>query len=240
MYEACCFDYGNTLIEFDLPQIAFIQERFLPELSRRFGPLMPGALAQAMDRLYEMPRLGESPTYLELDPLLQMAILLDDLYGKDSRSREALAAADRALQEIFQGAVAMDPRDRETLRRIAVKVPTVLVSNYPSGDAIRRSLEKVGIAGLFQAVVVSGDVGFVKPHPSMFRAALDAVRRPPAKTLFVGDRWDADICGAREAGLAACHMVGFTSEKGFEEKYRLCRPDHIVRSLEEVAALLGV
>jgi HAD superfamily hydrolase (TIGR01549 family) len=240
VYQACLFDYGNTLVEFDFAQIRFIQDGVLAELARRFGPVSAEALRQAMDRLYELPRLGPIPTYRELDSVEQMTILLEHLYGRVSRPREAVAAADEALQELFISAISIHPRDRALLARLSEKIPLGLVSNYPSGSAVRKSLRKIEIDDLFRVLVISGEVGFVKPHRSMFQPAIEALEIDPSRILFVGDRWDADLCGARDAGLGTCHMIGFTSETGFEERYASYRPDHVARSLGEVAAILGL
>jgi HAD superfamily hydrolase (TIGR01509 family) len=240
VYDACCFDYGNTLIRFDLPEIRFVEDRFVPVLAETFGPLTVEAFGRAMERLYEMPRQGLEPTYREPESAEQMAILLDDIYGPDSRTPDILKQTDAILQKIFVESIRMDPGDKAVLERIAARIPLALVSNYPCGPAIRRSLEMVGIDRLFRTIVISGEVGFVKPHPSMFEKAMDALGSEPARTLFVGDRWDADLCGARDAGLRTCHMVGFTPDADFGASYASYRPDHVVRTLEEVAAILGV
>lgn len=237
MYDACLFDYGNTLVEFDLAQIRSIQGRFLDHLSRRFGDVTAEALGRAMDRLYELPRLGPVPTYRELDSVDQMAMLLEELYG--AASPGDAAAADAALQELFIAAIAIDPSDREILRRLSGSMPLGLVSNYPCATAVRESLRKIEIESLFRVLVISGEIGFVKPHLSMFQPAIEALGVDPSRVLFVGDRWDADLCGARDAGLRTCHMVGFTSETGFEERYSRYRPDHVARNLGEVARILG-
>jgi HAD superfamily hydrolase (TIGR01509 family) len=239
VYQACLFDYGNTLVEFDLAQIRSIQGRFLDHLARRFGSVTAEALGRAMDRLYELPRLGPVPTYRELDSVDQMAMLLEELYGAAS-PRAAAAAADAALQELFIAAIAIDPSDREILRRLSESLPIGLVSNYPCATAVRESLRKIEIESLFRVLVISGEIGFVKPHLSMFQPAIEALGVDPSRVLFVGDRWDADLCGARDAGLRTCHMVGFTSETGFEERYSRYRPDHVAWSLREVAAILGL
>jgi HAD superfamily hydrolase (TIGR01509 family) len=240
VYEACLFDYGNTLVEFDRPQLALVLGRLRDELCRRFGAVEEQAVREALDRLYGLPHQGPEPTYRELPAVEQMAMLLDDLYGKDSRSSEVVAAADAALQDIFVQSIRIAPAHRELLGRLAARMPLGLVSNYPSGEAIRRSLSLIGIDQHFKAVVISGEVGLCKPHPRLFRDALAALGSDPARTLFVGDRWDADLCGARDCGLRSCHMIGFLASASFDDYYRIYRPDHIARSLEEVAEILGV
>jgi FMN phosphatase YigB (HAD superfamily) len=240
-YQICLFDYGNTLVEFDRPQIESIVRRFREELVKICGPVGEAELEAAMDRLYQLPRLGDAPTLRELPPVDQMEILIKDLY-RDLPApcpREDLICADDALQAIFVDTVAIRPRERRLLDQLSRKMPLGLVSNYPCGRAIRASLRRLEIDGFFRSIVISGEVGFVKPHPAIFREAIDGLRADPALTLFVGDRWEADVCGARDVGLRSCHMLGFTSETGFEERYAIYRPDHIARSLEEVAEILG-
>jgi len=239
-YDICLFDYGNTLVEFDRPQIESIVKRFREELVKLFGPVEGAELQAAMDRLYELPRLGQEPTYRELPPVEQMEILIKDLYcDRQECPRADLVCADAALQAIFVDTVAIRPRERRLLESLSRRMPLGLVSNYPCARAIRTSLRRLEIDGFFRSIVISGEVGFVKPHPLMFREAITGLSADPARTLFVGDRWEADLCGARDAGLRSCHMLGFTSETGFEDRYRIYRPDHIARSLEEVAEILG-
>ena len=57
------------------------------------------------------------------------------------------------------------------------------------------------------AAVSSSDHGFLKPHPSIFRAALDRVGTSAADGLMVGDSMTHDIDGARRVGMAAVLLV---------------------------------
>ena len=53
----------------------------------------------------------------------------------------------------------------------------------------------------FDAVTTSEAVGYTKPDPRMFEAALDAWGGDPADGLMVGDRYDHDVAGGKAAGL---------------------------------------
>lgn len=66
----------------------------------------------------------------------------------------------------------------------------VLTNGDP--DQQRGKLRALGLAGHFEAVVVSADVGASKPDPAIFRAACAAVRLAPASCVHVGDSLDAD------------------------------------------------
>ena len=57
------------------------------------------------------------------------------------------------------------------------------------------------------AAVSSSDHGYLKPHPSIFRAALDRVGTCAAGGLMVGDSMTHDIAGARRVGMAAVLLV---------------------------------
>ena len=57
------------------------------------------------------------------------------------------------------------------------------------------------LQGLISATVSSSQHGFMKPHPSIFRAALQLVDVEPADAVMVGDSIRQDIEGAARAGI---------------------------------------
>lgn len=75
----------------------------------------------------------------------------------------------------------------------------------------------------FDVVVTSEECGCEKPAPGIFEAALRALDVRPSEALMVGDRYDSDVVGARNAGM---HALWFKREgepkasneiKGFSE-----------------------
>lgn len=57
--------------------------------------------------------------------------------------------------------------------------------------------------GLISAAISSSDHGFMKPHPSIFKAALQLVDVAPSEAVMVGDNLRQDIEGALRAGMRA-------------------------------------
>ena len=55
--------------------------------------------------------------------------------------------------------------------------------------------------GLISATVSSYEHGYMKPHPSIFRAALALLDASPADAVMVGDSLRHDVLGAREIGM---------------------------------------
>ena len=59
------------------------------------------------------------------------------------------------------------------------------------------------LGGLISAAVSSSQHGYLKPHPSIFQAALHLLGVPPGDAVMVGDSVGQDIEGARRAGMRA-------------------------------------
>jgi putative hydrolase of the HAD superfamily len=64
-------------------------------------------------------------------------------------------------------------------------------------------LRAMGVADLFELVVLSVDHGFRKPHPSIYEEALRRLDCPAHEVAFIGDSYDADYIGPRQAGMTA-------------------------------------
>lgn len=86
--------------------------------------------------------------------------------------------------------------------------------------------------GLFAVTLSSSDHGYMKPHPSIFEAALRAVDAVPAEAVMVGDSLAHDVEGARRLGMRGI----LVSRSG---RVQECPPDvQVIQSLRELPALL--
>lgn len=74
-----------------------------------------------------------------------------------------------------------------------------LVSNAPPDT--RKVIDSLGLPQYLPVIVVSGVVGFSKPNPEIFKIALNQVGTEPSEAVHVGDLYDADVIGARNAGI---------------------------------------
>lgn len=90
------------------------------------------------------------------------------------------------------------------------------------------------LQGLISATVSSSEHGFMKPHPSIFSAALQLVDVRPAEAVMVGDSLRHDVEGAIRAGMRGVLLHrGDTPAVGATE---LGVP--VIRSLRELTNLL--
>lgn len=71
------------------------------------------------------------------------------------------------------------------------------------GERFREDMRAAGLDIGWAASAVSIEVGFIKPHPGLFEAALKALGTPPAETLMVGNSLAEDIAGSQALGMLA-------------------------------------
>jgi putative hydrolase of the HAD superfamily len=80
-----------------------------------------------------------------------------------------------------------------------------VVSNWDV--SLHDVLERTGLRRLVDAVVISAELGVAKPDPAIFRLALERLGADADGALHVGDSLEADVAGARAAGLEAVLVV---------------------------------
>ena len=155
--RAVLFDYGSTLIEFSQTQLNALDNALADVLEKHFGHLDRNRLAA----LREADRLTPyNDGYRENDLPAITRNLVCNLYDTEPND-DLVAEICRERYEAFVTCIQLPAYLSELLNKLQKKYRIGLVSNYPDGRAIRESLQRIGIANLFDIVVVSGDVGYV-------------------------------------------------------------------------------
>jgi putative hydrolase of the HAD superfamily len=75
----------------------------------------------------------------------------------------------------------------------------VAVSNWDV--SLHDVLGDLGLAGLLTGAVSSAEAGAAKPDPAIFARALEVAGVGPEAALHAGDSVEADVAGARAAGI---------------------------------------
>ena len=121
----------------------------------------------------------------------------------------------------------------EVLRAIhAAGVRIGLISN--TQRCLTSFQQHFALDGLFAVTVSSSDHGYMKPHPSIFEAALRKVNVSADEALMVGDSLAHDIAGARRIG-----MHGVLVARGRVPEP--CPEDvPVIRTLRELPPLIGL
>lgn len=83
----------------------------------------------------------------------------------------------------------------------------VLVSNTHDSAMVGRHLDSFGILPHLDHVVTSVDLGWRKPRPEIYAAALEPFGSAPDEAVFVGDTYVADYVGPTAVGIEAYLIV---------------------------------
>ena len=102
--------------------------------------------------------------------------------------------------------VEFPPRYRILLDELRERYRLAVVSNFDYTPTALGILRAAGIVEHFEHIVVSDAVGWRKPAPHIFRETLGRMGLDPAHALFVGDRADIDVAGARALGMDAAWL----------------------------------
>lgn len=76
-----------------------------------------------------------------------------------------------------------------------------LISNASDSEDVFTLLKQHGIDSFFENIIISANFGVRKPHPSIFKSALEYFSVKPEQALMVGDKLTMDILGANNLGI---------------------------------------
>ena len=118
-------------------------------------------------------------------------------------SREAIEAAVRIHAQVVRQGFRLYTDVVGTLAVLReADVPMALITNGPA-DFQRSKLKTLDIEHWFGVIVISGEIGKAKPDVAVFETATGKMDLKPEDVWYVGDSLEADVAGARAAGLTA-------------------------------------
>lgn len=113
-----------------------------------------------------------------------------------------------------------------------------LISNAGDDQDVQQLVKRFGISPYFDFILTSAACSYRKPHPRIFELAIANWYFLPSETVMVGDNLDADIRGAKNAGLYGI-WISRRAGQSSEDIPRV-QPDATVASLSELPALLDL
>lgn len=152
---------------------------------------------------------------------------------------EAVGAGDAALAKAYEkDALAtiptksrLMPHAREVLEYLAPKYNLYILSNGFQ-ELQSHKMYSSGIDKYFKKIILSDDIGVLKPWPEIFHFALSATQSELRHSLMIGDSWENDITGAAGVGM---HQV-FYNVSGIIQL--LFTPTYEITDLKELINLL--
>lgn len=200
-YRAIFFDAGNTLI---FPRV----EELAKDLTKQ------GYAATAED-FFAAERVGKQKLDEWLWPQIRQGTVprtIDHFYWFEYlKALMQRIAAPEMEHERLMRRVGKGFSDITLWSRVLPETPPFLEKLRAQGyylgvisnsiGTMEQQLGRVNLAHYFNAIFDSALVGVEKPHPEIFRVALERAGVAAGETVFVGDTNATDMAGAYLAGL---------------------------------------
>jgi len=189
------FDVGNTLLFPDREVIleSLYRRKIAPSLEQWHG--IEREIKNRFDDIVEHGGAVDHGFWF-----MFYSRLLESLTINDDELRDELVEKTRHSANWRK----IRPGTRKILQRLGQAYPLAVISN--ADGKIANVLERCGIVDCFQSITDSGLVGYEKPHPTIFSAALSAMKAKPEESLYVGDVYSVDYLGATRAGMQGILM----------------------------------
>lgn len=151
------------------------------------------------------------------DELAEEYLKRRDQYRSNTQTLNSFGLdGERIFQEVWDAIaveeyVLRDPNLVRLIKDLKKTYKLFLISNG-TGHQVERKLTHLGLDYHdFEPRIYCYDQGWVKPEPAPFLAAMESLNISPEEIVYVGDREDVDIEGAKEVGMKTI-LVGGQSE----------------------------
>jgi len=122
------------------------------------------------------------------------------------------------------------------VQRIAAHYRVGLLSNFDDARCGREVFDDTGVAHLFEAVIISAEVGLRKPNPRIYRRMLEMLKLDASEVLFVGDTPREDVQGPQLAGM----HTAWISKGATAVPDGIPQPHFVIADLADLPAILGI
>lgn len=155
------------------------------------------------------------------------------LLSEDDALAESISRRYALLRNEY---LSLFPEAKPLLSTLRGKYQLGLITNGPA-DVQRSEIESLSIEGYFDHILIEGEMRVGKPARDIFDLAAQKWSYNPAEMLFVGNSFDHDVVGAKNAGWQAIWM----NPEGEEiPKDAVVHPDKVITNLLEVLDYLGL
>lgn len=199
--RAIAFDLFNTLITVAPQTLEDANARLMNSLSDSDFKIEEEAFENA-HRAAAIRHIQESREHgRETHNSLWISAALEEQgYRVPPEDRRISLAVD-AYFSAFLDHSRLIPRTKEMLVKLQSSFPLGLLSNFTHGPAARKLISHLGLDAFFGVVIISGELGYRKPHPIPFMELIERLGVPSHEIVYVGDDPEPDIIGAMRAGL---------------------------------------
>ena len=103
-----------------------------------------------------------------------------------------------------------------------------VITNYMDGPTCRKVFAKLGFDDIFDSLVVSHELGYMKPAKLLFDTAMKETGSAPGNCVMVGDTYSADVVGGKMAGMSTVLVDLYDNQR---DHYHDC--SMVIRDINE-------
>jgi len=248
MLKAISFDLWETLIT-DKPENLRRQERLrLSRIEAILGPDVSASLERAYRSVWHRCQELYWSRDHDIPCRRQIEHFLEDLGHDPASFDEPVLAeiehayANAAIEELPEAVDGACDTLAE-LKSRGLRIGLISNTGRTPGYALRRILEKLGLAASIDVMVFSNEHGRCKPQTSIFEELRRGLRVAYEEMAFVGDNLYVDVHGAQSCGMRGIHfdppMRGSAIAPAVDHGLEIV-PDARVTSLTELLDLAGI
>jgi putative hydrolase of the HAD superfamily len=229
--EAVLFDWGGTLMDWVWDEECLVAGHHdgLAAIGRPYGDEFTERFRAGL-----LPLLGsEAPEEIEYPELIRELV-----GGASDEELVRYLEAEHAAWAPARRLGAWTHPLLDALRGRGLKLG--LVSNtFDPEWLLLRDLDEQGLAHRLDVAVFSSAVGKRKPHPEIYRRALEPLGVEPERALFVGDRLREDVRGPAELGMTTVQALWFRAEEpvdGIEPDFRAFTQLDVLNAIDRLVS----
>ena len=231
--KAVITDYIGTLVNANYYNMADSQRTLHKALADAGFEMGLEEFLEAYGQAHEKYRVVRYEQFQEVTNAVWVCEALNSLGCAVSEEDSRIKTALNVFFQRYVESLELRPYAEKLLTRVKEHCKLGLVSNFTYAPVIYASLRNLGINHFFNAVVVSHENGWRKPHTQIFQDTLAKLQVKAEETVFIGDSPLEDIKGAKAAGLKTVFVVSqFFSLKNLEESGQ--KPDFVASDLDEI------
>jgi len=188
---------------------------------------------EAYSKAHEKYRVVRYQELVEVTNAVWISEAVNNLGFKTNAEDPSIKTVVNVFFEDYLNSLKLRPCVKKLLNKVSRQYKLGLVSNFTYAPVIYAGIRKLDISRFFNAILVSEEVGWRKPHPKIFQEALKRLETTAKETVYVGDSPQEDIKGAQFVGMKTIFVPSqFYSLQNLKESRE--EPDITVKDICEL------
>ena len=231
--KAIIFDFIGTLTDVKNYSLEDSKMKLYNAIAEAGFNVDVESFLEAYSQAHEKYRIIRYQKLIEVTNAVWISEALNNLGFKTNPEDSRIKTAVNVFFEDYLNSLELRPCTKKLLNKVFTEYKLGLVSNFTFAPVIYAGIRKLGINKFFNAILVSEEVGWRKPHPKIFEETLKRLKTTADEAVYVGDSPQEDIKGAQTVGMKTIFVSSqFYSLQNLQES--LEKPDITVKNICEL------